>query len=223
MQPVVIQRGDFLSKLADAFAFDADAVWNDDHNADLRALRYSPDMLVPGDVMFVPGEPNAPVETAPHAADGASTALSPVPTSSISVRFTEAIYASKAYRLQELDELGVLMTDETGMAKFDCPVTVQTVTVVFSTSGESRELNIGGMDPVDTLAGVFKRLQNLGYLAADSDFDPNELIVLRAGLYALEAHESPEAAEAWAEDAGLSDDGTLDEDVKTMLVTAHGS
>jgi hypothetical protein len=54
MQPYVIRQGDYLLKLAYSFGFDAEAVWNDDKNADLRSQRQDPNTLLPGDILSHP-------------------------------------------------------------------------------------------------------------------------------------------------------------------------
>ncbi len=54
MQPYVIKQGDYLTALADRFDFDADSVWNDDANKDLRDLRDDPTILCAADVLYIP-------------------------------------------------------------------------------------------------------------------------------------------------------------------------
>jgi hypothetical protein len=65
-------------------------------------------------------------------------------------------------------------------------VTVKTVTVVFTDTGESWALAIGVLNPLDTLSGVFQRLQNLGCVGQDLSFDASNLDLLRTGLLALQ-------------------------------------
>jgi hypothetical protein len=55
MYPYVIKQGDYLAKIAHRFGFDAIAVWNDETNATLRTVRPNPNILYPGDVLYVPG------------------------------------------------------------------------------------------------------------------------------------------------------------------------
>jgi hypothetical protein len=70
-------------------------------------------------------------------------------------------------------------------------VTLATATVVFTDSGDSFPLAIGGMDPIDTLSGMFGRLKNLGYIGGDVQLDTenplDNLDALRTGLRALKA------------------------------------
>ena len=56
MKPYVVKQGDHLTKLAHKMGFDADTVWNDSKNAELKKAR-KPDILKAGDVLWVPDEP----------------------------------------------------------------------------------------------------------------------------------------------------------------------
>ena len=57
MVPYVVQRGDYLLKIALRMGFVADTVWNDPKNADLRAARPDMHVLCVGDVLYVPDKP----------------------------------------------------------------------------------------------------------------------------------------------------------------------
>ncbi|MCA9625274.1 MAG: hypothetical protein KC731_39900, partial [Myxococcales bacterium] len=52
----MIRQGDFVARLAQRFGFDADEVWNDESNRELREQRESPNVLAPGDVLHIPEE-----------------------------------------------------------------------------------------------------------------------------------------------------------------------
>ncbi len=123
-------------------------------------------------------------------------------------------YASKAYTIQELDQLTGLTTDANGAVTFAVPVTLETATVVFTDTGESWALSIGLLDPINTLSGIFQRLQHLGYLDAEIEFDdvdsPNNLNALRSGLLLLKASQATggDAAPDSGSASGSSDDST---------------
>jgi hypothetical protein len=197
MPPYVIKQGDHLLLLAHKLGFDADTVWNDPSNAPLRQLRSDPNILLPGDVLQLPDSSG---QSAPPASLNAGTAnnfVSDAPTMTLSVKFVGAdatTYASRAYTVQELTQLTDLTTDENGVASFQAPVTLGSATLVFTESGESWVLCPGAMDPINTLSGIFKRLQNLGYIAGDVQFDGqtplNNVAVLRPALVALKAAQS---------------------------------
>jgi hypothetical protein len=248
MQPYVICQGDYVQKIAEQFGFDADAVWNDPKNADLQTLRESPNLLLAGDVLYIPDPQDPVLHTL--ASGTTNTFVAPdAATVSIALKFQvigDSTYASKAYTITELDSLTGLATDGDGVATFDVPVNLETVTLVFTETGESWTLAIGGMDPINSLSGVFQRLQNLGYIDRDVQFNAQTEgdipDVVRAGLRALKADQSggapasspgsspsedpsppsAPASEPPADDAGLSDDGTLSPEMTTMLRQAYG-
>lgn len=189
MRPRTIRDGDHLALLAYRLAFDADTVWNDAANADLRALRPDPNMLAPADVLHIPDPPASGPTTHEVPAGSTNEFVADVPTISVCVKFTgvdPTAYTSKAYTVAELDHLTGLTTTDDGVATFQAPATLPIATVVFTDSGEQRPVRIGGMDPVETLSGVIKRLRNLGYLGADLQVDADNLDVVRTALLSLQ-------------------------------------
>jgi hypothetical protein len=202
LPPYVIRQGDYLAALAHQLGFDADTVWNDPSNAQLKQLRSDPNILFPGDVLQIPNPTSQPPAT--NLTPGSTNNfVSSAPTVTITVKLVGAdptTYASRAYTIQELDSLTGLTTDGNGVVTFQAPVTLSTATIVFTDTGESRALSIGSLDPTDTLSGIFQRLQNLGYIDTTVIFDPKQLDVLRNGLIALKESQSgpPSSAPASA-------------------------
>jgi hypothetical protein len=80
VQPYVIRQGDFLLKLGFELGFDADTVWQDPSNADLRALRPDPNILFPGDVLYVSDPPTQPTAGASLTPGSTNTFVSDTPT-----------------------------------------------------------------------------------------------------------------------------------------------
>jgi hypothetical protein len=190
MQPYVIKQGDYLAKLAYQFGFDAETVWMDGKNSDLRALRFNPNILFPGDVLYIPDSP-AQAPAGPTLAVGQTNKFtSDIPTIQIMVLFrgTESTtFASQPFTVNELPDVTGLQTNGDGLATIDVPVTLSSITLVFSTLGMTQSVLIADMDPVDTLSGIFKRLQNLGCIGQDVVFDATDLETLRSGLRTLKA------------------------------------
>jgi hypothetical protein len=253
VRPWVIKQGDFLLQLANKFGFDADTVWQDPSNAQLRAIRPNPNILAPGDVLSIPDLPTQPPPMKSLAPGSTTTFVAPdPPIMTLTHKFVgidPTTYASKAYTVQELDQLTGLESDANGVVTFQAPVTLSTATIVFTDTGESWALRLGAMDPMNTMSGIFMRLQGLGYITGDvsydSDVPTNNLDVMRAALRALKAAQTssgdglaPASAPASApapdsappsgppsspgDDAGLADDGSLDTDTEELLQNAYG-
>lgn len=50
-----VKQGDYLSAIADQFGFaDYTTIWNDPNNADLKSQRQNPNVLYPGDQLYIP-------------------------------------------------------------------------------------------------------------------------------------------------------------------------
>ncbi len=115
------------------------------------------------------------------------------PTVTLTHKFVgnDPLYVSKAYTVQEIEPLTVRRTSKDGVASFDAPVTLDTATVVFAETGETWTLQIAALNPIDTLSGMFQRLQNMDYIDASAVYDGNNAAnnfdVIRAGLFALKA------------------------------------
>ena len=54
LRPYVIRQGDYVAKLAHRHGFDAAEVWQLPKNETLRRKRGSPDILYPGDILYIP-------------------------------------------------------------------------------------------------------------------------------------------------------------------------
>jgi hypothetical protein len=185
-------QGDFLASLAHQFGFDADTIWKDPKNAQLQQLRPNPNILYATDILYIPLQGAPPAMTNLETGSMNSFVSDP-PTVTITHTFVgddPSTYASQAYTIQELDSLTGLTTDGSGTLTFKAPVSMQAATIVFTGTGETWALSIGGLDPIDTLSGVFQRLQNLGYIGQDLPFDPSNVDLIRLGLVGLKGDPS---------------------------------
>jgi hypothetical protein len=182
-----MESRDFLLQLAYKFGFEADTIWNDEKNSALRQLRQNPNILLPGDVLYIPEQAYKEPAAKDLATGQTNSFTADAPTVTLTCKFVGAettTFASRAYTVKDLDQLTGLTTDGDGVATFKVPVTLPTATIVFTDTGDSFALNVGAMDPINTLPGTFKRLQNLGYI--DRDATP-DLDLARSALIALRA------------------------------------
>ena len=53
-RPYVVHQGDYMQSLAIRFGFDASVVWSDPKHDGLRKQGRTPDILYPGDVLYLP-------------------------------------------------------------------------------------------------------------------------------------------------------------------------
>jgi hypothetical protein len=241
LRPHVVSQSDYLLRIAHELGFDAETVWNDPKNVQQRQdgnLSQDPNILKATDILYVP-DPAPPV-TFSLVTGATNTFTAPCPPSvTITHQFlgdddTPKAYASRGYTIKELSDLTGLTTDGKGVVTFKAPVTLQTATLVFSDTGESWVLVIGDLDPIDTLRGIFQRLQHLGYVDASAAFEQN-VLPLRAALNLFKKYPPPgldaspaapadssSTTDAAPDPSGLADDGTLDAKTTDLLRKAYG-
>jgi hypothetical protein len=208
MRPYVIRQGDYLTKLAHAMGFDADAVWNHADNRALREKRPDHNILQPGDLLQVPDpEPATGPAVSPNTSNRYKAR---VPTVEIKLKLHDAAdapLANKAYRVLGTGKEEQGATDGDGLATLSVPVRLREVRLVLEESGDEYQLMIGDMDPIDEPSGVRKRLEHLGYLRGPEADEE----ALRGALCAFQAAQT------------IAVTGEPDQTTCDALVSAHGS
>jgi hypothetical protein len=185
MQPYVIRQGDHLAKVAHRYDFDADTVWTDDTNADLQQQRPDPAILFPGDILYIPDQLDKDPVVHELQTGTTNDFVSSEPTITVAIQFTSddgSPRSSVACQVDELPDRTDLQTDGSGILTVDVPVTLDTLHVSLADNDDEYVLRLGEMDPVDTYSGMFKRLQNLGYIDPHDEYDESKIDILRAAL-----------------------------------------
>jgi hypothetical protein len=281
VQPYVIKQGDYLALIAYRRGFDADTVWNDPSNDTLRGQRSDPNLLFPGDVLYVPDPPVAQPQGTSLQTGASNSFTSCAPTVQVNLKFVDASLASQAVTIPELPDMSGLTTGADGTLALTLPITLQTFSVAFPNDGPTFSCQVGDMNPLDTVSGIAQRLQNLGYLNPNGDYDSDDLDAIRAALLLFQANQPgaeappgsdpaplsttapasspsstatppasspppsqpdsspapsapssppssspsspPPSSQGSSDNAGLADDGTLDDAIAQLLKTTHGS
>jgi hypothetical protein len=218
MHPYVIRQGDHLLRLATANRFDADVVWNDPANADLKKLRTTYNVLLPGDVIRLPKSDPKWLALKVGAENKFVATLT---TCTIAHAFLngddgDSPLANLSYRVigTGLPDGPPLTTDGNGTATFDVAAYVDMVRVVFD-SGLAFDLRVGHLDPASSPTGCDQRLIQLGYIDAPGEADDPAQAASRSQWVAL-------ALAAFQTDNGLPSTGKLDDATAGKLVQAFG-
>lgn len=166
-----VVQGEHLSSIAKAYGFSSyKLIWNHAQNASLKKERQNPNVLFPGDQVFIPDK-----RKKQEVRSTGQTHRFLVKTEKLKLRLVlEDLYQkpidNAKCELRVESEIFLLTTD--GKGKIETDILPTAHTAVLTIKDPRTPINeivipirIGDMDPVDTESGQKARLNNLGYFA----------------------------------------------------------
>ena len=162
-----VQQGDHLSSIAAKFGFlDYHTIWDHPNNAGLKQKRQNPNVLYPGDSLYIPDK-QLKKEARPTGKRHRFKRPGPSLMLRIVVKnVNDEPIANTACKLQVEGQTYQLTTDGNGKIEQEIPATAQSGNLAIQ--DWNLPIKIGYMDPVDELTGWQARLNNLGYRAGTS-------------------------------------------------------
>ncbi len=167
----VVQQGECLSSLAARLRMTAKELHELAENAELKKLRPNPNVLAPGDEVWLPDQKTKSV---PIELEKKHRFVVKLPKLKLRVVMKNAKgepHDGKRFRVlvgnQQLEG-----TTSAGVVEVDVPATARTALVQLWLTDDpddpdpdlERELSIGCLDPIETVSGVQARLSNLGHV-----------------------------------------------------------
>ncbi len=219
LRPYVIRQGDYMVKLAHRFGFDADEIWNDPKNEEIRAARRDMNVLAPGDIVFVPQELK---EGLPLHKGQVNRYRAKVPWVTKRIRFNASAgpLANERF-VTEGAQPKEGVSDGEGWVEIKTKITAGTVEITFPEKDLSFTVMMGHMDPITETSGVRSRLRNLGYLfphpADHLDFPGLEAFGIES-----EDERLARAINAFQSAQGLAATSAIDDATREALLKAHG-
>jgi hypothetical protein len=210
MTPYIVRQGDYLTKLAFVKGFDADEVWNDPQNEELKKLRPDPNILAPGDILRIPDKTKEDLPIEKGTENGYQAT---VPKVTVQLQFSKGgePIADQPYTIEGITADPPPQTDGDGKVSFDVPVTTREVTLVFCQLDVSYQVLIGDMDPLGEQSGARMRLAHLGYIGPDLD------VVGGAVDDVIKS-----AVQSFQQNRGMAATGDLDPETLDALRDTHG-
>lgn len=202
-----IKQGEHLSRIAQQFGFaDYRTIWEHPNNAKLKALRQNPNVLAPGDELFVPDK-QLKIEARPTGAKHRFTApVQPLVLRVVVKNLDDQPVANTPCKLQVEGQTFELKTDGQGKIEKEIPKNAESGKL--TVGDQEFPVKIGHLDPVDLVSGFRARLNNLGYNAGDSD-DPDDA-QLRSAIEEFQC------------DQHLGVDGNCGQQTQKKLKEVHG-
>lgn len=189
-----VKVGEGVSSIAFGYGRFPDTVWNDSENAELQRLRGDMNMLVPGDVVVV-HDLRPKVETAPT---GESTRFVLKTTPAVlrlQVSIEGEVIADRPYTLTVDGVPRKGKTDADGVLEQTVPPRAKKAVLRVEGLPDPFDVQIGRIQPIDTLPGVKARLNNLGFVCGEIDGPFDE--ATRAAIREFEEQSSLPATGDW--------------------------
>jgi hypothetical protein len=203
----VVQPGDCISSIALDYGHFWKTLWDHPKNATLKRVRKNPNVLLAGDEVFVP---KIELREEPGATERRHRFLRKGEPAQIKLIL---MHGNRPRKNEEyiLDIDGKLTRGSTGAdgsVTLRIPGNARRGKITVGPDREEFELQLGGMDPIETLSGVQGRLNNLGYDCGGADG-------------AMTA-ETAEAIRRFQKDHGLPETGEPDDVTRSRLKELHG-
>ena len=201
MPTYTIQQGDCVTNLANQAGLLWTTVWNHPNNAALKQLRKDPNVLLPGDQLFIPDLDPKLID---KPTDQKHTFVKKGTPAKLKIRLLNQDQP-RANLPYQLDIDGALLsgsTDGDGYISQPLPPGAQRgkLTVGSGTTRDVYEIQFGAVDPFDTDTGVRGRLLSLGFGGDDIQ----------------------EALKAFQQKEGLDVTGQADDATKSRLQQRYG-
>jgi hypothetical protein len=210
----IVQQGDHLSKIAKENGFtDYTELWNHPNNADLKNQRQNPNVLLPGDQVFIPD-----MEQKQESASTDKRHTFTVDKKTLKLCLVledcyEKPIAGAHCALLVDGHTYQATTDGNGKLEQEIPLDAKGGTLTIRGdqtpfANEVLSIKIGHLDPVDEISGQVARLNNLGYFAGKLDGSDTD------------AFQS--AVQEFQCDHSLTVNGNCDAQTQSKLKQVHG-
>ena len=208
MPNYTVKQGDSIPGIACKQGLPCEKIWDHPKNAALKERRKDPNVLFPGDTVFVPEkeERQEPGETEKRHQFRCRSR-----TTWLKVRFLNK-GEPRANEPFVLDIEGILESgklDGGGKLEVKIPADAKEATVFLGVHPKQEKylLKIGHLDPLETIQGIKKRLSNLGFFLTT---EGNDLDALTEAALAT-----------FQEKHGLQVKGQIDESTKRKMEEGH--
>jgi hypothetical protein len=211
----IVKEGDHISGIADASGFsDYKTLWNDSNNSALKALRVNPNVLYPGDSVYVPDLVPSEFSKPTDQMHKFIVQQDPLVLRLVLEDLYEKPIAKATCMLSVEGAPTTATTDDDGKLEQAVSPSARSGNLVIRNGdtpfeAETFPLKIGFLDPVEEVSGQRVRLFNLGYYLGNPEKQDDE---------ALES-----AVEEFQCDNNLTVDGDCGPATRAKLKQVHGS
>lgn len=157
-----IVQGESVISLSEKYGLFADTIWNDPANAELKEKRKNMNILMPGDIVIIRDKRLKEVKKP-------TGSVHKFRRKGIPALFRMQLFdveeprANQKYTLEVDSQQYEGQTDSQGVLQQPIPTASQKGVLIIGPDKLRLELNFSYLDPINEIAGLQKRLNNMGY------------------------------------------------------------
>lgn len=163
-KPYVVRSSDYLTALAHQRQTTVPAILADPNNAEFKKRRPHPEILLRGDVVFLPDP--APAWFSVNVG-ATNTFVGKLPNVDVKLTLRQSDgtpIANKTVTTTPTLGTAPLTTDGGGAITLSVPIGLRTVQIAVDGGGPVFNVNVGNLDPHDAPSGLLSRLRQLGHV-----------------------------------------------------------
>jgi len=157
-----VKQGDCISSIAFEHGFFADTIWNHPNNAELKKKRQDPNVLMPGDDVFIPDKRLKEVSEPTNNVYKFRCKNTPEKFR-LQLLIDGEPRAGEEYELEIEDLKFSGKTDGQGRLEQSIPPNAKKGKLLLANGEEVYQLQLGRLNPSDEITGAQGRLWNLGF------------------------------------------------------------
>lgn len=219
-----VKQGEHVSGIAAVYGFSSyRSIWNHPENENLKKLRKNPNVLYPGDSLYIPDR-----ETREEAKQTEQRHTFKKTAGEVVLRVKVLDLQNRAQSEPgSINSHGVhrdLSDKGDGVLQGEIPANLKSAFLFFPWSGKEKEpspdlripISIGALDPITERSGQRQRLNNLGYFAGFSEKSEAQFI------RALQEFQCDHLTDIKKHDPKKEVDGVFDQATRAVLEQKHG-
>ncbi len=208
MPQYTIKEGECLSSIAQRHGLFWQKIWDHPNNTELKRRRRDPNILYPGDVVFIPEKEEKQENCSTEQKHQFRKKGVPAKVRLRLMR-NDQPRANEPYVLEVDGNFFTGTTDADGKLEQSIPPNAKKGKLFVGKKREEYILNLGHMDPHNELIGIQKRLNNLGFHCGPAN--------------GVLGPQTTDALKAFQKKHHLTESGEADEATKNKLIEIYGS